>query len=71
MSFMWLAVWLIRRRPKVRMFRGWNDWGIALGVCLALDMLSSLGRASRGRRRVAVKTVTIPSEPEPVAASVN
>jgi hypothetical protein len=71
MSFMWLAVWLIKRRPRVRMFRGWNDWAIALGVCLALDVLSSVGRASGVRRRVAAKKVTIPSEPKPVAVSVS
>lgn len=47
MSFIWLAAWLFKRRPRVRMFREWNNWGIALGVCLAIDLLSSVGRTAR------------------------
>ena len=49
MSFMWLVAWLLKRRPKVRMFREWNDWGIALAVSLAIDLLGGMGRTA-GRR---------------------
>lgn len=53
MSFIWLAAWLIRRRPRVQMFKSWNNWGIALAVCLALDLISSLSRTPRVGRRAA------------------
>lgn len=52
MSFIWLAAWLIKRRPKVQMFKSWNNWGIALAVSLGLDLLSAIGRAPRRARRV-------------------
>lgn len=72
MSFIWLAAWLIKGRPKVRMFGAWNDWGIALAVTLALDLISAIGRAPYAARRSArlksaPKTADIPEE---VPASV-
>ena len=51
MSVIWLAAWLIRRRPRVEMFKSWNNWGIALAISLALDLISSVTRAPRARHR--------------------
>ncbi len=45
MSFLWLAAWLFKRRPKVEMFGKWNDWGIALAVCTVIDLTSGIGRS--------------------------
>lgn len=52
MSLFWLVAWLIKGRPRVRMFGDWNNWGIALGVTLALDLLSAVGRGAGGGRRM-------------------
>ena len=50
MTFIWLVVWLISHTPQVQMFGSWNNWGTALGVCLAIDLIGSLGaRAWRQR----------------------
>jgi hypothetical protein len=68
MSVIWLAAWLIRRRPRVEMFKSWNNWGIALAVCFALDLLSSAGRTSRAGRRSAKKADEAP-KPVPVEVS--
>jgi hypothetical protein len=50
MTFIWLVVWLIAHTPQVQLVGNWNSWGIALGVCLAIDVIGSLG-ASRWRQR--------------------
>jgi hypothetical protein len=68
MSVIWLAAWLIRRRPRVEMFKSWNNWGIALAVCFALDLLSSAGRTSRVGRRSVKKADEVP-KPVPVGVS--
>jgi hypothetical protein len=65
MRVIWLAAWLIRRRPRVEMFKSWNNWGIALAVCFALDLLSSASRTSRIGRRSAEKANEAP-KPVPV-----
>ena len=73
MSFMWLVAWLINRRPRVQMFRGWNNWGISLGICLAIDLMSSMGRTARGMRRRSAEPAPAwhPAEnPEKVTAGV-
>ena len=50
MTFIWLIVWLISDTPHVQMFGAWNEWGIALGVCLAIDLIGALaGNAWRRR----------------------
>lgn len=39
MTFIWLIVWLLSNTPNVDVLGGgWNDWGIALAVCLAIDI---------------------------------
>jgi hypothetical protein len=49
MTVIWLLVWLIAATPDVAAFGLWNSWGIALAVCLAIDLLGVL-RANTGRR---------------------
>lgn len=58
MSFIWLVAWLVKGRPRVRMFKAWNNWGIALGVSLALDVLNAVGRGATPARRVKKAGVT-------------
>jgi hypothetical protein len=60
MSLMWLAAWLIRRRPRVQMFKSWNNWGIALAVCFALDLISGAGRTARAGSRAGKKVEEAP-----------
>jgi hypothetical protein len=48
MTVIWLIVWLVFHTPQVLMFGAWNDWGIALAVCLAIDFMGAL--AASGRR---------------------
>ena len=43
MTVIWLIVWLIQGTPAPEM---WNNWGIALAICLVLDVLGT-GTASR------------------------
>ncbi len=50
MTFMWLVAWLISHTPQVQMFSTWNNWGVALGVCLAIDLMGSLS-ANAWRQR--------------------
>ncbi len=50
MTFIWLVAWLIWHTPQVRMLDAWNDWGIALAVCIVIDLLGVLGAGSRSRR---------------------
>ena len=50
MTVIWLIVWLIYHTPDVAAWGPWNNWGVALFVCLAIDLIGAL--ASRGRRRV-------------------
>lgn len=50
MTFIWLVVWLISHTPQVQMFGTWNNWGTALAVCLAIDLIGSLG-ANAWRQR--------------------
>lgn len=52
MTVIWLIVWLIQGTPDVAAWGTWNNWGIALFVCLALDLIGALGRSSRSRRPV-------------------
>jgi hypothetical protein len=39
MTVIWLFVWLLSSTPHVQMSGDWNNWGIALAVCLAIDVL--------------------------------
>lgn len=51
MTVIWLIVWLIQGTPDVASWGPWNGWGVALFVCLAVDLIGALGRSgSRGRR---------------------
>ena len=50
MTFVWLVVWLIAGTPTVLSWGSWNNWGIALFVCLAVDLLGVLGRGARRSR---------------------
>lgn len=36
MTFIWLIVWLVSDTPELH---SWNNWAIALIVCLAIDLL--------------------------------
>lgn len=72
MSFVWLAAWLIRRRPRVQMFRKWNDWGIALALSVAIDLISGMGRAANGGRAAwtrRAKQTELPVQPAPTPAT--
>ncbi|GAA1032620.1 hypothetical protein GCM10009557_31690 [Virgisporangium ochraceum] len=51
MTFIWLVVWLLFRTPDVELFGPWNDWGVALAVCAAIDLLGALKVRPRSRRR--------------------
>lgn len=51
MTFIWLIVWLIFGTPAVQSWGPWNNWGTALFVCLAIDLLGALGANSRRPRR--------------------
>ncbi|WP_166462802.1 hypothetical protein [Amycolatopsis acidicola] len=50
MTFIWLIVWLAYGTPDVAAWGPWNDWGVALFVCLALDLIGAL--SARGRMTV-------------------
>jgi hypothetical protein len=50
MTVIWLVAWLIEGTPDVASWGPWNSWGIALFVCLAIDVVGVLGG---GRRRSA------------------
>ncbi len=47
MTFIWLIVWLIAQTPDVASWSPWNSWGIALFVCLAIDLVGALGGNAR------------------------
>jgi uncharacterized iron-regulated membrane protein len=51
MTFIWLIVWLIWHTPQVQMFGTWNNWGTALAVCLAIDLIGSLGARAWWQRQ--------------------
>ena len=40
MSVIWLIVWLLHGTPRLY---EWNNWLVALIVCLAIDVLSGGG----------------------------
>lgn len=44
MSVIWLIVWLCCNSPHVSFARG-NGWAVALGVCLAVDLMGALSRS--------------------------
>ena len=53
-TFIWLIVWLVQGTPEVASWGPWNNWGIALFLCLAVDLFAALGRSgsrSAGSRR--------------------
>ena len=51
MTVIWLIVWLINGTPDVASWGPWNSWGIALFVCLAVDVVGALGSSGRRRTR--------------------
>ncbi|HXM53990.1 MAG TPA: hypothetical protein VOB72_01275 [Candidatus Dormibacteraeota bacterium] len=53
MTVIWLIVWLVFHTPQVLVFGAWNDWGIALAVCLAIDFFGALAANGRRGTRVA------------------
>jgi hypothetical protein len=53
MTVIWLIVWLIFHTPQVLMFGAWNEWGIALAVCLAVDFMGAITAGGRRSSRVA------------------
>ncbi|GAA2608074.1 hypothetical protein GCM10010436_07300 [Paractinoplanes durhamensis] len=50
MTVIWLIVWLVQGTPDVASWGPWNNWGIALFVCLGVDVIGALGRSGRPRR---------------------
>jgi hypothetical protein len=50
-TFVWLVVWLIAGTPAVESWGPWNNWGTALFVCLAIDLIGALGANARSRGR--------------------
>jgi len=50
-TLIWLIVWLIAGTPEVVSWGPWNNWGTALFVCLAIDLIGALGAGARGSRR--------------------
>ena len=53
MTFIWLIVWLLLHTPAVAVFGPWNDWGVALAVCVAIDLLGVLRANTTVRTRSA------------------
>lgn len=51
MTFIWLVVWLISHAPAVEMFGTWNNWGMALAVCVVIDLIGALSAGSWRRGR--------------------
>lgn len=39
MTIIWLIVWILEETPVVTLFTEWNNWGVALLVCFAIDLL--------------------------------
>jgi hypothetical protein len=52
MTFIWLIVWLLLHTPDVEVLGPWNDWGVALAVCMAIDVLGVFRARPRRRPRV-------------------
>jgi hypothetical protein len=54
MTVIWLLVWLVKDTPDVASWGPWNSWGVALFVCLAVDLIGAMGsgaRSAAGTRR--------------------
>lgn len=49
MTFLWLVAWICSGAPSL-VFDPWNNWAIALAVCLAIDILGGGGNAIRRRQ---------------------
>jgi hypothetical protein len=44
MTIIWLIVWLVHGTPHVEWFSSdWNNWGISLAICLAIDIFGGGG----------------------------
>ena len=52
MTVIWLIVWLIAHTPAVLMLGAWNNWGVAVAVCLAIDLIGALAAGGRSGSRV-------------------
>ncbi len=50
MTVIWLIVWLLSHTPQLQMFGSWNNWGIALAVCVVIDFIGASG-ANAWRQR--------------------
>jgi hypothetical protein len=48
-TVIWLIVWLVQGTPPVVSWGPWNGWGVALFVCLAVDLIGAPGRSSGSR----------------------
>ena len=40
MTVLWLLVWLVYHTPPVHFFSDTNNWGIALALCIGIDLIS-------------------------------
>jgi hypothetical protein len=52
MTFIWLVVWLFSHTPEVAAFGSWNNWGIALVICMFLDVIGALSASGWRRQRI-------------------
>lgn len=43
MTTLWLIVWLLSETPEISVFGSWNAWGVALVVCITIDLIDILG----------------------------
>jgi len=50
-TVIWLIVWLVQGTPDVLSWGPWNSWGVALFVCLAVDLIGALGHGGARQRR--------------------
>jgi hypothetical protein len=39
MTVLWLIIWVLSHTPPVQIINNWNNWGIALAICLVIDIL--------------------------------
>lgn len=44
MTLIWLVMWLIGGSPSVHLNGDSNNWAVALLVCLAIDILTTIRR---------------------------
>ena len=51
MTLVWLVWWAIQETPAVGIVAAWNEWGVGLLVCLAMDVIATVTWFARRRQR--------------------